>query len=509
LASFAALCLVSLLLFTTGRGAVRTALQLGGLVDGAWLGWVFYLEGGMRGDAPYLFLLQITGTTLLSSFRSGAKVAIWDSLVLYCLSQAVDTGLLASRHGVELGTIAPFLLVLVISSVVVANFASLNERELRRRRSDVEILQKLGVMLERTLGMSAIADSLCSLGCDELDASQALFVVLPDQLRSQVRPGPSLVWKRTRNGEAGGSMQIDGAFGATLEEAITNRRTLRQIWNGGPPDPVLTYFIPNCRRAVVVPVWLESGSNGVLVLDYTPTDDQARGWEQKVASMLGLDRLATLPGLQGLAAIRAWPVGPHKKLEARQIATAEQACAHAALALDRAAMFDRLTRDATYDTLTGLPNRRHLDSTLENLNSNHSPYAIAMVDLDHFKLLNDNYGHAVGDTVLANAASAIRSAIRPSDTPGRFGGEEFLVVMPDANEQQAVLIAESIRAAIAASTDPHVTASIGIATSTGGNIKEAIRRADQALYGAKDSGRNCVVRAGSNITDNGHSLRQS
>ncbi len=127
-----------------------------------------------------------------------------------------------------------------------------------------------------------------------------------------------------------------------------------------------------------------------------------------------------------------------------------------------------------------------------------SPLALLLLDLDHFKQINDQRGHAVGDQVLANVGAVLRSVLRVQDFAGRNGGEEFAVLLPDTEMSAATEIAERIRAAIAEislpGTDVSVTASIGVGSFPhhGSTLERLERLADAALYLAKRQGRNRV-----------------
>jgi len=160
---------------------------------------------------------------------------------------------------------------------------------------------------------------------------------------------------------------------------------------------------------------------------------------------------------------------------------------------------------ANSDALTGLPNKRATDDTLKRMvayaSRSLSPLAAIMLDLDHFKQVNDRYGHGKGDEVLAAVGAAITANLRASDFAGRFGGEEFLVLLPDTTTESALPVAERIRASIAAITlpglDRDITASLGIADllEHAGSPEGLVREADRALYAAKAQGRNRTVLA--------------
>lgn len=153
---------------------------------------------------------------------------------------------------------------------------------------------------------------------------------------------------------------------------------------------------------------------------------------------------------------------------------------------------------AETDQLTGIANRRRTSFALEQAVSvsreSGKPVSIAMFDIDHFKRINDTYGHQAGDEVLKRVAADAGGELRSADTIGRFGGEEFVIVLPDATASVAMMVAERVRAAIEAGGDnPCVTISIGVAElAIGETCDTLLRRADQALYVAKREGRNVL-----------------
>jgi two-component system, cell cycle response regulator len=166
----------------------------------------------------------------------------------------------------------------------------------------------------------------------------------------------------------------------------------------------------------------------------------------------------------------------------------------------------RLAAEATTDGLTGVANRRHFDEFVGEAYATaietNTPLSILMVDLDHFKKINDTYGHQGGDVVLKTVAATLNDSVRASDVVARYGGEEFVVVVPDTGAAGAFGLARRLRTAIEAlelklgvATAVKVTASFGVASldhkeHTG--IADVIREADGALYEAKAAGRNTV-----------------
>jgi len=173
-------------------------------------------------------------------------------------------------------------------------------------------------------------------------------------------------------------------------------------------------------------------------------------------------------------------------------------------ALARAFAFEEAEIRANIDALTGLPNRRYLEELLATVGPRRRSgdrLGALMIDLDHFKRLNDRYGHATGDRVLRAVGERISAAVRADDTPTRYGGEEFAVVLRRADPQQAVDVAERIREQISLmSTDSlgvaeRVTVSIGVAVADSHvtDPTSLLGDADEALYRAKREGRNRVA----------------
>jgi diguanylate cyclase (GGDEF)-like protein/PAS domain S-box-containing protein len=173
---------------------------------------------------------------------------------------------------------------------------------------------------------------------------------------------------------------------------------------------------------------------------------------------------------------------------------------------ERKRLEDDMKLLATVDPLTGAYNRRQGDALLAAEFSRRSrdgrPFAVLLLDIDHFKTINDRFGHPAGDAVLRSLVQACQTALRPIDMVVRWGGEEFLVVLPDTDAVAAMSTAERVRVALAATEvvipDPSTirfTVSMGVAVSQRDSPGELLRRADVALYAAKNGGRDRVVLA--------------
>jgi len=155
---------------------------------------------------------------------------------------------------------------------------------------------------------------------------------------------------------------------------------------------------------------------------------------------------------------------------------------------------------ALCDSLTGVGNRRRLDRdlTIESANNSEIPVAVIMIDVDHFKRINDEHGHDAGDQALRAVADVLRTEVRTGDVVYRYGGEEFCVLLARTTTAEAGEVAERIRAAVSRMSlaiDRPLTVSIGVALGKGVHVAETLRRADEALFKSKEAGRDRVTLA--------------
>lgn len=165
---------------------------------------------------------------------------------------------------------------------------------------------------------------------------------------------------------------------------------------------------------------------------------------------------------------------------------------------ERARMVEKLAALSVTDELTGLANRRHLIQELEeevrrSERTSHL-FALLVIDLDHFKWVNDRYGHQRGDEVLQHCSATLKQNVRKTDFVARYGGEEFCVILPVTAPEGARRVAEKLREAIRARPSPMPTISVGVAIwKPFSTVKDILRWADEALYRAKGTGRDSVV----------------
>jgi diguanylate cyclase (GGDEF)-like protein len=182
----------------------------------------------------------------------------------------------------------------------------------------------------------------------------------------------------------------------------------------------------------------------------------------------------------------------------------EAAAALLAVSVKNAQLFSEVRDNSVKDALTGCMTRAHsldvIDAELRRARRSQTPVSLIMLDLDHFKDVNDRYGHLCGDAVLAAVGKRMKEVLRGSDLKCRWGGEEFLVLLPETPLHGARRVADTLRREIAERPIPWagegltVTASFGLAQTMPGevNVEAVLARADQALYRAKNDGRNCV-----------------
>jgi len=221
-----------------------------------------------------------------------------------------------------------------------------------------------------------------------------------------------------------------------------------------------------------------------------------------IASALHPERSHVLDGIVGLSVFYALIVFHMHSIAQRVLEGIRLQVANATLAEQLNAALQVVEHDAATDMLTGQANRRALDLLLKqqmNLASKgRRTFSLLMLDIDHFKQINDVHGHGVGDDTLRAFVSRVRVHLRQGDVCTRYGGEEFVIVLPGTTLKTAIEVAERLRLSIAESdllTEPpvKVTVSIGVAEYVAGQtIEQLLKMADEAMYAAKQGGRNQI-----------------
>ncbi|HTR68729.1 MAG TPA: GGDEF domain-containing protein [Mycobacteriales bacterium] len=426
------------------------------MLDGVYLAAATYTCGGSVGPVRYLVLVYLCAVTLLGSYRTGLKVALWQSLMQISVFYAQTSGLLASFGGAaatatEWYRLVAFIFALWALTFTTATLAAVNERELRRRRYEFEQLAQMGRDLENAEDPLSVGDVLLGALADTFAFRRmALFEVGEDT--------PRMLTSRGLLDAVVGDFRLGDK--SVLRVVNDSRETLLVSEVDEVADPWLAAVMPAGRNLAVVPL-VADGVVGVLVVETGPR--------------------------------------PKVRIERRVIATIERYASHAALAIRNANLLARVQQMAVTDGLTELSNRRAFDRSLERelgrAARTEGRLSVVLLDIDHFKNLNDNHGHVVGDNVLRQIARALALCGREYDTVARYGGEEFAAVLPGCSSGLAMQVAERLRVAVEeAPSDVHVTASCGVATYPydGIDVDSLLSAADRALYASKRAGRNQV-----------------
>jgi two-component system cell cycle response regulator len=426
------------------------------MVDGVYLAWAMYLTGGSNGPMRYLILVHLGAVTLLASYRTGVKLALWHSLLQLCVFYAQRADILAGSGGTsdEWYRMTAFIVALWTLTLTISTLAAVNERELRRRRYELEQLAQMGGALEEAHDPLAVGDVLLDCLADTFGFRRmALFEVVEDS--------PRLLTCRNLLDAVVNDFTLGP--GSVLKTTAEERRTLLVSELDPAVDAWLAAIMPDARNVAVVPLTADAVV-GVLVAE-----------------------TGRRPG---------------SRIERRVVATTERFAGHTALAMRNANLLERMQQMAVTDGLTQLANRRSfdraLDRELQRAARTDGRLSVVLIDVDHFKALNDTHGHLVGDTVLRQIAAALRECGREYDTIARYGGEEFAAVLPGCSSALAVQVAERLRKAVMdGPTEVPVTASAGVATYPydGVDVEGLLGAADRALYSAKRGGRNRVLSA--------------
>jgi diguanylate cyclase (GGDEF)-like protein len=404
-------------------------------------------------------LLHLGAVALLASYRTGLKLAMWHSLLLLAAyngqqpggwlrsTEPTGTSLLG---GTAEQRLVVFVVVLWLVAVSTSALSAVNERELRRRRRDLEALTDLAESLERTVDSASVARTLLDSVIDTFGFPRGVVLAGPEgQLPLLASFGLDEETAR-RPGRPSAS--------GVVSEAHASHGTVLVSGLDESADPWLSKLLPDAGNLVVVPLQAEGRPLGAIVLEQSATAG---------------DRISR-----------------------RVVSGLERSASYAALALRNAWLLEQVQRLAATDGLTKIANRRTFESTLERevarATRSAEHLSLVMIDIDHFKRLNDEHGHQSGDEVLRNVAAALSCECRDFDTPARYGGEEFAVVLPGCGPDEALIIAERLRRAVAAAPSVvPITASAGVATYPGhaGDADTLVRAADDALYESKRSGR--------------------
>jgi diguanylate cyclase (GGDEF)-like protein len=432
------------------------------LFDGLYLTFAMYGTGGTQSPIRFLVYLDLVAVSLLASYRTGLKIALWDSLLLFVMLYAQAAGLVPPVE-VTPGVAIEFdrMPVLNVTSfwlfaIATSAFSALNERELRLRRADLQSMVEVGGRLDDA--------------SDPLEQSRLVLAGLVD--RFEFKRGVVL-------GASDGRMLALATHGT--EELPTTAAEpdwiVARAWDrhevlpvkqlNAELDPFLTAALPGARNLLVAPMIADGRPVGAIVVESAP-GRRLPGVERRVASMVA--RFASM----------------------------------AALNLRNAVLLRHVKDLAERDALTGAANRHmfqlSLARTLEAKpvkQDGDRVTTLLFIDLDDFKVVNDTLGHAAGDELLVQVTERITGLVRASDLVARLGGDEFAILTEDASDLSrssvmAERLVQELRAPYMIAERPViVTSSIGIASARDAvaGAADLVRNADVAMYMAKANGK--------------------
>jgi diguanylate cyclase (GGDEF)-like protein len=431
------------------------------LLDGLYLAYAMYVTGATQSPIRFLVYLHLVAVSLLASYRTGLKIALWHSLLLFVVLYAQAAGLVPPvdvlpGRGIDFDrmpvlNVTSFWLFALATSI----FSAMNERELRQRRADLQALVDVGARLDD------VADPVLQARV-VLDGLAARFGFARGLVLGAA--GDTLMVLAARGAESwSGTAPADAIIRRSWE-----RRALLPAKRLDPAaNPLLAATLPDARNLLVSPMIADGRPVGAIVVEHRSRT--VFGIERRLASVLG------------------------------------QFSAVAALNLRNAVLLRHVQELAERDSLTGAANRHMFQISLEETLRVEAARsgdpdrltAVLFIDLDDFKVINDTLGHAAGDELLIAVTDRIRGIVREGDLVARLGGDEFAILTndePDLRRARAIaerLVRDLRVPYVLGEQTVTVTASIGIANArdAGRDAGEVVRNADVAMYMAKANGK--------------------
>jgi diguanylate cyclase (GGDEF)-like protein len=432
------------------------------LLDGLYLAFAMYATGGTQSPMRFLAYLHLVAVSLLASYRTGLKIALWHSLLLFVVLYAQAARLLPPTDLVPGREIVfdrmPVLNVTAfwLFALATSIFSAMNERELRQRRADLQSLVDVGARLD-----------------DVGDPIHQARIVLDGLVQRFGFQRGLLV------GASQDKVVVLAARGAAdvPTAAVEPDAIILKAWEHREPLPVrrldsernrlMAWALPNARNLLVAPMFADGRPVGAIIVEHRSRT--IFGVERRVTSVLG------------------------------------QFAAVAALNLRNAVLLQHVQDLAERDSLTGAANRHTFQMTLERIieagehatRSTPTVTAVLFVDLDDFKVVNDTLGHAAGDALLIAVTARISTLVRQGDLVARLGGDEFAILTDDDPELRrsramAERLVRDLREPYVIGGEPvTITASIGIASARDvtESASDVVRNADVAMYMAKANGK--------------------
>jgi len=432
------------------------------LIDGAFLAAAMYVTGGTQSPFRFFIYLHLVAVSLLASYRTGLKIALWHSLLLFVVLYAQAAHLLPPVDVVPgreiefermpILSVTSFWLFALATSV----FSAINERELRQRRADLQAMVDIGARLDEARDPVVQSRIVLDGLIERFGFVRGLILGASD--------GQVLVLAAHGIG-ALPTTRLD--TDAIVNRAWEQRRPLPVRRLDATSNPFLAAALPNANNVLVSPMIADGRSVGAIILEYGRR--RTLGIERRVVSVVG------------------------------------QLASTAALNLRNAVLLRHVQDLAERDSLTGAANRRMFQLSLERIldpdaaapHLANTVSAVLFIDLDDFKVVNDTLGHAVGDALLVAVTERIASLVREQDLVARLGGDEFAVLttdQPDLARARAMadrLVGELRKPYLIDGKPVHISASIGIASARDAvdGARDLVRNADVAMYMAKANGK--------------------
>jgi diguanylate cyclase (GGDEF)-like protein len=411
------------------------------LIDGAYLTLCAWRTGGYGSPVLVLVLMDVMVVTLLVSYRTGLKVATWCALLLGLLTAASSVDGLGTGSGTSATQAVLVTIGLLLFAAVAAFFSSVNERALRSSRAFLEAQVRLDAELEAAANPTEV------------------LMTVANHVRSRLGFWRAAALSRRHGVWRGVAVDTESS---TSLEILAFAQDPDDEWVAGEPrliskpreGSLLADVLPGAENVAVVPVLVQNDELALVVAEWGTTRD--------------------------------------RRIPARLVRSISQSASHTAAVLRNARLVEELESLARRDPLTGLANRRVFGDALEReaarAQRTGSPLSLILFDVDGFKQINDTRGHQAGDAVLQDLGACLVANTKGFDFTARYGGDEFIILLPDCSRDNAIAVRERLEKAMEIRPDGvRATMSAGVATIPDDALDAAglIGAADRALYVTK------------------------